>query len=45
MGWDSNSKQVVDVAVFLSFDWQEDSVIAQMAKDSLKPGEMLDIGN
>jgi len=45
LGWDSNSKQVVDIAVFLSFDWQEDSVIAQMAKNNLKPGEMLDIGN
>jgi hypothetical protein len=45
LGWDSSSKQVVDVAVFLSFDWQEDSVIAQMAEDNLKPGEMLDIGN
>jgi len=41
LGWDSNSKQVVDVAVFLSFDWQEDPVIAQIAKDNLKQGEML----
>ena len=45
LGWDKNSKQAVDVAVFLSFEWQEDSVIAQMAEDNLKPGEMLDIGN
>jgi len=45
LGWDSNSTQAVDVAVFLSFDWQEDPVIAQMAKDNLKPGEILDIGN
>jgi hypothetical protein len=44
LGWDSNSKQIVDVAVFLSFDWQEDPVIAQIAKDNLKPGEMIDIG-
>ncbi|MFC1928465.1 hypothetical protein ACFLXK_02540 [Chloroflexota bacterium] len=44
LGWDSNSKQIIDVAVFLSFDWQEDPVIAQIAKDNLKPGEMIDIG-
>jgi hypothetical protein len=45
LGWDSKGKQVVDVAVFLSFDWQEDLVIAQIAKDSLKPGEMINIEN
>ena len=45
LGWDSNSKQTVDVAVFLSFDWQEDPVIAQIAKDNLKLGEMIDVGN
>ena len=45
LGWDSNSQQTVDVAVFLSFEWQEDPVIAQIAKDNLKPGEMIDIGN
>ncbi|MBI4596136.1 MAG: hypothetical protein HY730_07130, partial [Candidatus Tectomicrobia bacterium] len=45
LGWDSNGKQVVDVAIFLSFDWQEDPAIAQIAKDNLKPGEMINIGN
>lgn len=45
LGWDSNSKQDVDIAVFLSFDWQEDHVIAQIAKNNLKPGEMIDFGN
>lgn len=45
LGWDSNSKQVVDVAVFLSFDWQEDPVIAQIAKDNLKSGEMINVEN
>jgi len=41
LGWDKNSKKTVDIAVFLSYDWQEDPVIAQIAKDNLKPGEML----
>ena len=45
LGWDKNSKRAVDLAVFLSFDWEEDSVMAELAKDNLKPGEMLDIGN
>lgn len=45
LGWDKNSEQAIDVAVFLSFDWKEDSVTAELAKDNLKPGEMLDIGN
>lgn len=41
LGWNKNSYKPVDVAVFLSFDWQEDSVIAKLAADNLKPGEML----
>jgi len=41
LGWDKNSKKAVDIAVFLSYDWQEDLVIAQIAKDNLKPGGML----
>lgn len=41
LGWNKNSDKTVDVAVFLSFDWQEDSVIAKLAADNLKPGEML----
>jgi hypothetical protein len=45
LGWDGNGKQIIDVAVFLSFDWQEDLVIAQIAKDNLKPGEMINIEN
>ena len=44
LGWDRNSKRVTDVAVFLSFDWQEDPVIAEMAKSNLIPREMIDIG-
>ena len=41
LGWDKNSGKTVDIAVFLSFDWQEDSVIAKLAAENLKPGEML----
>lgn len=45
LGWDKNSEKIVDVAVFLSYEWQEDPIIAQIAKDNLKPGEIIDIGN
>jgi hypothetical protein len=41
LGWDRNSKKIVDIAVFSSYDWQEDPVIAKLAKDNLKQGEML----
>jgi len=41
LGWNKNSGKTVDVAVFLSFNWQEDSAIAKLAADNLKPGEML----
>lgn len=41
LGWDKNSGKTVDVAVFLSFDWREDPVIAKLAAENLKPGEML----
>ncbi len=42
-GWDKNSKNLLDVAVFLSFDWYEDPEIAKLAKKSLKPGEKMDL--
>ena len=41
LGWDKNSKKIVDVAVFLSYEWQEDPVIAKLADDNLKQGEMI----
>ena len=41
LGWNKNSKKIVDVAVFLSYEWQEDPVIAKLANDNLKQGEML----
>ncbi|MFZ3059118.1 MAG: hypothetical protein WA102_05190 [Candidatus Methanoperedens sp.] len=36
LGWDKNSKEVLDVAVFLSFDWQEDHELAKIAKEKVK---------
>jgi hypothetical protein len=43
-GWDKNSKNLLDVAVFISFDWYEDPEIAKLAKKSLKPGEKMNLG-
>jgi hypothetical protein len=40
-GWDRNSNKIIDIAEFQSYDWQEDSVIEQMAKETLKPGMMI----
>lgn len=42
-GWDKNSKKLLDVAVFLSFDWQEDHELAKIAKENLKQGKMIGI--
>ncbi len=42
-GWDRNSRRLIDVAVFLSFDWQEDPEIARITKENLKPGQMVSI--
>jgi hypothetical protein len=41
LGWDRNSKKIIDTAVFSSYDWQEDPVIDKLAKENLKQGEML----
>jgi hypothetical protein len=41
LGWNKKSTKMVDIAVFLSFDWKEDSVMANLAADNLKPGESL----
>lgn len=41
LGWDANGGQAVNVCVFLSFDWQEDAVLAKMARDNLRPGQKL----
>src|SRR5260370_22062809 len=40
-GWDKNSKNLLDVAVFLSFDWYEYPEIAKIAKTVLKQGERI----
>jgi len=42
-GWDKNSKKLIDVAVFLSFDWQKDPEIAKIAKENLKQGQIINI--
>lgn len=42
-GWDKNSKALLDVSVFLSFDWYEDPEIAKIAKTGLKPGEKMNL--
>lgn len=42
-GWDKNSKQELDIAVFLSFDWHEDPELARIAKENMKTGQMIDI--
>lgn len=43
LGWDSNSNNIIDVAVFLSFDWQDDPEMAKLAKENLKPVEMISV--
>lgn len=45
LGWDKKSGKMVDVAVFQSYDWIEDSVISKLAGENLKPGEMMDLGD
>lgn len=42
-GWDKHSKALLDVAVFLSFDWYEDPEIAKIAEKSLKLGERMSL--
>ena len=36
LGWDANSENKVDVAVFISYDWFDDPVIDQISKKFLK---------
>lgn len=40
-GWNKNSKRMIDLALFFSFDWVEDKVIEKISKKSLKPGKMV----
>jgi hypothetical protein len=42
-GWDKNSDRLVDLAIFLSFDWVEDEVVEKISKQFLKPGKMVDL--
>ncbi len=40
-GWDQNSVKLVDLALFLSFDWARDEVVEKISKQLLKPGKMI----
>jgi len=42
-GWNKNSNKLIDAAIFLSFDWQEDPELAKIAKENLKQGEMISV--
>ena len=39
--WDKNSKRLVNLALFFSFDWVEDNEIEKISKQYLKPGKMV----
>jgi len=45
LGWDLESNKVVDVAVFLSYDWNSDQVIDDIAKQFLRKGKKLTFKN
>jgi|LGOV01.1.fsa_nt_gb hypothetical protein len=45
LGWDKNSQKILDIAVFLSFDWQEDTELAKIAKENLQQGEIVSFEN
>lgn len=40
-GWKKSSKQIIDLALFFSFDWIEDKVIEKISKQFLKPGKVV----
>jgi len=43
LGWDVKSKNLLDGAVFLSFDWYEDAELDKSAKKNLKPGQKINL--
>lgn len=43
-GWDKNSNNLVDLAIFLSFDWVKDDVVEKISNQFLKPGKRIDLG-
>ena len=45
LGWDKNSRNILDCAVFLSFDWYEDTELAKIANENLKRGEITSFEN
>lgn len=42
-GWNKNSERLMDLSIFLSFDWVEDKEIEKISKQYLKPGKMVKI--
>ena len=43
-GWDKNSNNLVDLAIFLSFDWVKDDAVEKISNQFLKPGKRVDLG-
>lgn len=42
-GWDKNSKKLVDLAIFLSFEWVKDDIVEKISKQSLRPGKRVEL--
>lgn len=43
-GWDKHGGQLVDIALFFSFDWVKDKEIEKISKQFLKPGKLVVFG-
>jgi len=39
-GWDKNSREKIDIAVFLSYNWSNDPVLDKLANEYLKKGKL-----
>jgi hypothetical protein len=44
-GWDLNSKKVVDVAIFLSYEPFDDPILDKIAEEKLRKGQFIEIPN
>lgn len=44
-GWDKSSNQIVDLAIFLSFDWVKDDALEQISNQFLKPGKRVELSD
>jgi len=45
LGWEKNSHNMVDLALFFSFDWVKDDVVEKISKQFLKPGKLVKFSN